>query len=97
VRHVIAEFLKLYPERANGWVADDLGTTNETVSKIREDLESKSKIDFEEVLISRDGRRFGRSPHRRGGHVEHQGQVWYNRSREGESCLNDPKYGLSAS
>jgi ParB-like chromosome segregation protein Spo0J len=60
-RHVIEEFLKLYPGRSNSWIAGDLGTTHPTVSNIRKELEAGCKINTLEILIGKDGKEYPRT------------------------------------
>ncbi len=55
-RHVIAEFLKLHPERSNSWIAGDLGTTTHTIINIRTELEESNNLVVYKVLIGRDGK-----------------------------------------
>lgn len=57
-RHVIAEFLKLHPERANNWIGQDLGVDDKTVEVIRGELENNTTSEFPklEKLIGKDGK-----------------------------------------
>ncbi len=59
-RGVIGEFLKLHPERANRWVAKDLGTTKETVDSIRVELETGGEIRLLNSLTGKDGKQYPR-------------------------------------
>jgi len=58
---VIAEFLKLHPERANAWIADDLGVNHETVEAIRDKLEAGCEIRTLAELLGKDGKTYPRS------------------------------------
>lgn len=60
-RGVIAGFLKLHPERANNWIAGDLGTTDKTVIKIREELETGSEFPTLNSLTGKDGKQYPRT------------------------------------
>jgi DNA modification methylase len=55
-RHVIAEFLKLHPERSNRWVASDLAISKNTVEGIRQILETTGQIDQLHTLVGKDGK-----------------------------------------
>ncbi len=61
-RHVIGEFLKLHPERANKWIASDLGSDKKTVEVIRIKLEENSGGEFPllTTLTGKDGKGYPR-------------------------------------
>jgi site-specific DNA-methyltransferase (adenine-specific) len=59
-RGVIAAFLKWHPERANKWIAADLGTTDVTVGNIRAELEKGSKIKTLDYYVTRNGQEIER-------------------------------------
>lgn len=54
-RGVIKAYLKLHPDRANNWLADDLSTTVDTVIKVRRKLEESSNFEVRDVLATKDG------------------------------------------
>ena len=60
-RRVIAEWLKLHPERSNQWIVQDLGVSVNTVIKVREELEAGFQFETLETLIGRDGKEYPRT------------------------------------
>lgn len=59
-RGVIGKFLKLHPERANQWIAKDLGCDKNTVEAIRVELESGCEIHTLNSLTGKDGKQYPR-------------------------------------
>lgn len=59
-RHVIGEFLKIHPERANKWIAIDLGSSHHTVKSVREELEKGGKFSTPDYLLTKDGQKIKR-------------------------------------
>ncbi len=56
-RHKVIEvMLKLHPERADNWIAQDVGVSDHTVRAIREELESTSQIARLDELQGHDGK-----------------------------------------
>ena len=53
--------LKRFTERSNNWIAEDVGLSDTTISKMREQLETASQIGKLEVLIGRDGKSYPRN------------------------------------
>ena len=54
-RRIIAEQLLDTPERADQWIAEDLGVSKATVSEVRGDLVTKCQIDASQPRIDRNG------------------------------------------
>jgi phage N-6-adenine-methyltransferase len=54
-RRIIAEQLLDTPERADQWIAEDLGVSKATVSDVREELVTKCQIDASQPRIDRNG------------------------------------------
>ncbi len=52
--------LILYPERANQWIAEEMGVSDMTVKKYRGELESMSQIGTLDYFIRKDGKRYPR-------------------------------------
>jgi FixJ family two-component response regulator len=48
----VKRMLCLHPERANAWIAADMGTSEHTVKKYREELEAGSQIATLQKYIS---------------------------------------------
>lgn len=59
-RKVIEVMLKLHPERADNWIAEDVGISDHTVRAVREELESISQIAKCSTLQTKDGRKYPR-------------------------------------
>jgi hypothetical protein len=57
----VIQMLKRYPERANNWIAEDVGVDKNTVAKYREELESMCEIHTLNYFIRKDGKRYPRS------------------------------------
>jgi len=83
-RDIIAEYLKLHPERADRWIAEDLRVDTKTVHKTRERLESGGEIPHLDKLKGRDGKWYPRTIQR----SSQQGQ---------ESNAQEPKVELEVS
>lgn len=63
-RKAVERILKLHPERASNWIAQDMGVSENTVKKYREELEGNSQIEKCSTFITQDGREFPReAPH----------------------------------
>jgi len=60
-RKAVERMLRLHPERANKWIADDMGVSENTVKKYREELESMSQIETLDYFIRKDGKRYPRN------------------------------------
>ena len=54
-KRAVEAMLILHPERANKWIADDMGVDSKTVKTYRENLESRSEIPIVNGFIRRDG------------------------------------------
>ena len=60
----IKRMLILHPERANNWIAEELGVSDMTVKKYREELESASQIGKVDEFLGKDGKVYPREiPH----------------------------------
>lgn len=59
-RTVIEVMLKLHPERADNWIAEDVGASDHTVRAIREELETASQIAKLDKVWGRDGKVYPR-------------------------------------
>lgn len=59
-RRAISKYLEFFPERANSWIASDVGVAPQTVDAIRTDLEGQSVIPIQEKLVTRDSREYPR-------------------------------------
>ncbi len=57
---VIEEYIKLYSERSDNWIAEDLGVDNETVEKTRTELENKGALAVSANAKTKDGRTYPR-------------------------------------
>lgn len=57
---VIEEYIKLYAERSDNWIAEDLGLHNETVTAKREELEEKGQLTETVSLQGKDGKIYPR-------------------------------------
>lgn len=55
-RKAIEKMLLFFPERANTWIADDVGVSMQTVDSVRVELETKGTIKRQEELIRRDSK-----------------------------------------
>lgn len=55
-RKAVTQALMFFPERANSWIAEEIGTSMQTVGSVREDLEKDGKIETYEEFQRRDGR-----------------------------------------
>ena len=54
-RRLVAEQLLDTPERADQWVAEDLGVSRATVSDVRQEMVTKCQIDASQPRIDRNG------------------------------------------
>lgn len=59
-RKAVERMLKLHPERANAWIAEDMGVSDHTVKKYREEMESGSQIARVKKFIGKDGKTYPR-------------------------------------
>lgn len=59
-RKAVERMLKLHTERANNWIAQDMGVSENTVKKYRGELESGSQIATLEKFIGKDGKEYPR-------------------------------------
>lgn len=59
-RIAVERMLKLRPERANQWIAEDIGCSPTTVAKCREELEAGSQVETLDKLIGKDGKEYPR-------------------------------------
>lgn len=55
-RKAVERMLMLHPERANNWIAQDMGVSENTVKRYREELESTSQIAKLNSFIGEDGK-----------------------------------------
>lgn len=53
---VVEEYIKLYPDRSNNWIAEDLGVSENTVRDRRQDMESTSQLEKLDTLKGKDGK-----------------------------------------
>lgn len=60
-RRAIERMLKAVPERADTWIASDLGVDQKTVTGTRERLESSTEIPYSNSLLGQDGRWYDRN------------------------------------
>ena len=60
-RKAITKYLKKFPERADKWIAEDVGVSKNTVAKIREELEAGCQIDTLNKFRGRDGKWYPRT------------------------------------
>ena len=60
-KEAVVRLLKLRPERANQWIAQDMGVSDMTVKKYREEMESMSQIRTLDYFIRKDGKRYPRN------------------------------------
>ncbi len=56
---VIEEYIKLYSERSDNWIAEDLGVNDETVTAKRQGLEEAGQLTETVSLKGKDGRGSG--------------------------------------
>jgi ribosomal protein S27AE len=54
---VIEEYIKLYSERSDNWLAEDLGVSENTVRDRRQDMESTSQVEKLDTLKDKPERR----------------------------------------
>lgn len=57
---VVAEYIKLFSERSDNWIAEDLGVHNETVTSKREELEESGQVTETVTLKGKDGKEYPR-------------------------------------
>lgn len=64
-RKAVERKIKLHPERANNWIAQDMGVSENTVKKYREELEAGSQIANLNYFVGKDGKKYPRkdAPH----------------------------------
>ncbi len=55
-RRGIAQILRAQPERANNWIATEMGVSPNTVAKVREELEASGDIPALDRLVGADGK-----------------------------------------
>ena len=60
-KEAVVRLLKLRPERANQWIAQDMGCSVNSVIKYREELEAGFQIATLEKLIGKDGKEYPRN------------------------------------
>ena len=53
---VVAEYIKLYAERSDNWIAEDLGVSENTVRGQRDELEATSQVEKLGKLQGKDGK-----------------------------------------
>lgn len=63
-RSAIAAYLKAWPERANGWIAEELRVDDATVRDVRGDLEAVSEIRKLDKFQGKDGKWYPRTKKR---------------------------------
>lgn len=54
-RRAIERVLMFFPERANTWIANDIGTSMQTVESVRKQMEEDGKIEHRETVERSDG------------------------------------------
>jgi hypothetical protein len=55
-RKAVGQMLAYYPERANSWIAEEVGSSMQTVDSIRNDMEESGTIPKYEEFQKRDGK-----------------------------------------
>ena len=65
-RRAIDAMLKINTERADSWIAKDLGVDQQTITRRRQELEASGEIPELDSLLSADGRSYDRSRNKRG-------------------------------
>lgn len=57
-RRAAKEFLKLFPDRSNRWIGEDLGLSHHTIEVIRAELEAGGQIAHLNIQTGRDGKQY---------------------------------------
>ncbi len=87
-RRAIGRMLRLHPERADNWIAAELGVDGKTVRVVREEMEATSEIPKLERLVGRDGRERRRGVERAAGEGERVPAGAETRGGDGELGSN---------